>query len=278
MATYAEFLRSQGATDDEIKILDTPAAQRAYTKMQSDLAAVAAERDTAKSGIDAMNKWFTDEASPAFKKMESDLVVARANEARAKAAILEAQKRGLVDVAKDLGYNPDEANPTPTPNPGASNFDPNRYFTRDEIVKIAETEGEAIAVAQDIAFEHRQLFPDKPLNFRALRQEALASKKPVEQYWMDKFGVAKAREDREAAARAANEDRIRKEEREKVLTEVASKYANPDMRPLEPSTVSFVPRPNTTRDKQPWERDSSSVENDRVNRVVQKIYKQSAAN
>lgn len=282
MATLAEYLRSQGASEDDIKALTegsfSGAANRAFSKLQADLTAESTARAAAESSIKDLEQksqsWYNEQIVPEFEKLRNKTITTEAELAKARTALLTAQKQGLLNVAKDLGYDP-ESNPTPQ-NPtatAAGSFDPNRYFTRDEILQIAQGEGDAIAIAQDIAYEHSRLFPDKPLNFRELRKRAVAAKKPVEQLWMEEFHVADARA---AQAKSAHDAELAKAREEGATAErqrLADQYGNPNTRPLAPSSSPFTPRPATGRDKMPWDAPGSSeaLSNDRVARATKKV-------
>lgn len=286
MATYAEYLKSQGASEEDIKLLDTPVARRIWEHTERRIVEIAKERDDAKAGATAYeeraNAWY-DEQKNNLSSAKAAAATAAAEAARYRAALLTAHKQGMIDIAKDLGFKPEElegaAPPTPPntpPSSGNGGFDPNKYFTREEILTIANGEGEAIAVVADIAGEHATLFPGQRLNFRQLRQEAMAAKKSVEQHWMDKYKVAEAREARAKADKEAHEKSIRDDERKKVETELASKWANPETRPPVTSSSPFAPRPagNTRSGKQPWETGENfenSLANDRVTRATQKV-------
>jgi hypothetical protein len=262
MSAYSDFLRAQGASPEDIAILDTPVAQRAFDAQQA--AAQSAIADYKAKADD----WYEKVAQPNLTKAQQDAMAAQAEAARLRSLVAQSQDEGLRKVAEQMGYKLDgsAAAPAAAPKPGAADFDPNKYFTRDDIVQIAEREGDAIAVAQDIAYEHRQLFPDRPLNFRELRKEAVAARKPVEQLWQEKYGVTAAREARSKADREAHEASIRKEEREKVTAELASQYANPNTVPAGTSNSPFVPRPKAGREKAPWEAglDGDNGSGDRV--------------
>jgi len=260
--TYAEFLASQGATAEDIATMNTPLAQKVFEAQEA--RATAAIADYKQKADD----WYEKVAQPNLTKAQQEATKAAAEAARLRALVVSSTDESLRKVAEEMGYKPDgtAAAAAAAPKPGAADFDPNRYFTRDEIVSIAEREGDAIAVAQDIAYEHRQLFPDKPLNFRELRKEAVAARKPVEQHWQEKYGVPAAREARSKADREAHEAAIRKEEREKVTAELASQYANPNTVPAGTSNSPFVARPKAGRDKAPWEAglDGDNGSGDRV--------------
>lgn len=259
MSEYEKYLRGLGASDDEIKVLVNPTSERAYLKMQGDLA-------KANGAVTAYKNWFDNEAVPAYKKMETDLVVTKANEARARAALVAAQERGLINLTKDLGYEVDPAKVTP---PAGGAPDLSRYVTLDQLKTVAEGEGDAIAAAYDIGREHVILFPDKPLNMRSLRSAAIKRGVSVEQEWMETYGVSQAREARDLKMRTENEEKLRKEGYEKARQEFADTYGNPGARPLVSSNSPFAPRPTTGRDKQPWEVGDRS--NDRVRRATQSV-------
>jgi len=282
--TFAEYLKSLGTADEDVKALTegsfASTAKRAFDKLQADLAAEHAAREAAEAARVAyeasVDEWHKTKVIPEYQSMQNELIKVQAEEARAKRVLAAIQERGLIDVAKDLGYDP--APPKHAPSSGGDNnvpvLDPSKYFTRDEILQIAKGEGEAIAIAQDIAYEHAQLFPDRPLKFRELRAKAEAAKKPVEQFWMETYGVAAAREKREADAKAAYEKRLREE----GATAERAKFAegaNPFNRPLVPSVSPLAARPATGRDKQPWElgggEDGGRLQVDRVTRATQKV-------
>jgi hypothetical protein len=262
--TYSEYLAANGATPEEIKLLDVPVARKAFER---------AEADRLKAETDATNlrKWYEEEAAPAYKTMEQKMIEARADAARNAELVKAAQDQGLLEVAARAGIDPkDLAKPGATPGPGA--FDEEKFF-RDKVLPLAQQEGDAIALVQDIAFEHSRLFPDRPLNFRELRREAQSQRKSLEALWMEKYNVVAAREARSAAEKKAHEDNIRKQERETVLAEVASRYGNPDARPLAPSMSPLAARPSTGRDKMPWDADGNALAQDRVKRATESLVK-----
>lgn len=273
--TYAEFLKSQGASDEDVKVLDTPISQRAYaaqaalaTQASADAAAAVAARDKYKADAD---KWYEEVAQPNLTKAQADAIKANAEAARLRTLVLASTDESLRAVAAEMGYKPDGSSTgVVPPKPGASDFDANKYFTKDDIIQIARKESQAIAIAQDIAAEHRALFPDKPLNFRQLREQAESANKPLEQLWMDTYGVPAAREAAAKATREAHENLIRKEEREKVTAELLNNTANPNMVPGGASSSPFVPRPKAGREDVPWKSgiDGENGSGDRVSRAA----------
>lgn len=268
--TYGEYLKSLGATEEDIKLLDTAIGRKTFEAMQAADARATAAESSRTTDRATLEKWRDEQVIPLVSDMQKKVMLAEANEAKARQAIKTLQDQGLIDVAKDLGYEttPPASQP-PANNGGANGFDPAKYFTKDDVVAIAAREGEAIAIAQDIAFEHRQLFPDKPLNFRDLRAKASAANKSVEQYWMDTYSVAAAREARTLADKTAYETRLRTEGATAERERLSSTYGNPDARPLVPSNSPFTKRPDQGREKQPWEVEDRS--NDRVQRATKAI-------
>jgi hypothetical protein len=279
MATYAEYLKSQGASDDDIKLLDTVIGRKAYDAMQHQLADSTRRLGIADTDLKNYQTWFTNEATPAFESMKEAKIRAEAEAARARQVILSSQDEGLLKVAKEMGYDveapparrTDSANPPTRTTDPASGFNPDHYFTRAEIQQIAAQEGEAIATAQDIAYEHRVLFPDKPLNFRDLRARSVKANKPVEQLWMEEFNVTAARAARQEKEKTEYETRLRTEGATAERQRLADTYGNPNVRPLAPSNSPFTMRPAANRDKQPWEIGENKLVNDRVERATKKL-------
>lgn len=269
MATYAEFLKLQGASEEEIKILDTPVGRKAFEKMETALVSAVARADKSKTDIDNYQKWYNEEAHPEYKRMEAAKIAADAKVAQAAAIIKSATDQGLIEIAKAAGFEVEPAAPPKK----EETVDTSKFVTHDLLLSTAMREGEAIAAAQDIAAEHVYLF-GKPLrNFRELRAEAMQRKVPVEQVWMEKFKVADARTARDTADKKEADDKIRKEEREKVTAEFADKYGNPDLRAPVISTNILTPRPDHGRGKQPWESgtDGENGSNSRVQRAMKSI-------
>lgn len=274
--TYAEYLKSQGATDEAIKTLVDPVSEKAFNALQAQVTASAAAAAKAeKDKTDAIGQydtWYNEQAVPAYKKMEQEAIIAKANEARATAAIRAAQAAGLVDLTKDLGYEVDPEKAAAAARAAAGNppnFDPTKYVDRDTLLSLVEREGDAIALAQDIAAEHSRLFPGMSLNFRELRKEAVAAKKPVEQLWMEKYKVSDARAAQAKIKQDEYDSRLRKEGADAKATELASRYGDPNQRPLVASNNPFVPRADSGRDKQPW--DVPDRSNERVQKATAKV-------
>ena len=291
--TYEEYLKSNGASDEDIRALTqgsfSGAARRAFDKLQSDLEAASTSARTATADLEAerargvayettVNDWYEKTVKPDQKKLENLVIRTQAEEARAKAALKAIQERGLIDVAKDLGWTPDPpANPPGNPTLPAG-FDPAKFITVEDfnkrVVEFAGMESEAIALAQDIASEHATLFPGQRLNFSQLRQDAAKANKPVMQFWEERYNVPKTRADLEAKRTKENEDRLRAEGAAAERAKLAEQYANPNVRPLVPSNSPFATRQATGRDKQPWEIGETQLTQDRVRRSTERVIKE----
>jgi len=276
-AEYIEHLRANGASDDDIKALTEGSFAAtaiksfdvAQARIATEVAAAAKAKADATAYQEKADKWWNEQAIPEYQKMERESTLAKANEARIVAAIKASQDEGLKAIAKEMGYPVDGAAAPPDKKPDA--IDTSKFVTQDMVLQLAEREGDAIAIASDIAFEHRQLFPDKPLNFREMRKSAVAAKKPVEQYWMETFGVAAAREAAATARQKAHDDALVEQGKTAERERLTSLYGNPDARPLQPSTSPFAVRKETGRDKQPWEVGEANLERDRVTRATKHV-------
>ena len=278
--TWAEHLKANGATAEEITLLDTAPARRAFDKQMADQQA-ALDAAAAKSVEDmtayraTMSDWYENKVTPENDAFKAEAATAKANEARAKAAFLAAAQRdeSLKQVAINMGWTVDGT--PPANNPPANTplaLDTSKYFTKDEVIGALTREGDVIMLAQDIAAEHAVLFPGQRLNFRELGNEARAKKKDLQAYWEEKYKVSDARAAQTAAATKANEDKIRAEERSKVESEMASRYGNPMLRPPMPSNSPFAKAIiNSAETKQPWERPDRV--GDRVQRATERVMK-----
>ncbi len=266
MSKYYDYLVANGASAEEAKLLDTPTSNRLYEKQQAELeaqTAAATKLDTDLTNYQAaVNKWH-EENNAKLIQAQNDAIGAKAEEARHRAALQEAQKRGLFDVAKDLGWKEEAPVEAKSEN-----------ISREEFAKIADSIGDNLAALEDMVMEHKQLFPDRPLSVRQLRKEALASGKPVHQYWEEKY---KVQQEREAASTKQRESEIAKwkmEGAKEKETELISKFGNPNTRPLMPSQrpVFAARTGDAVREgKQPWDHADGQLQNDRVERVTKKL-------
>lgn len=272
--TYAEYLKSQGASDEDIKVLDTAIARKAFDKSQADLAAAQAAQAQAVADRTATEDWYRTKAVPEFTAKQNEVIAANANAARYKAALKAAKEQGLVDIdIEDDGTPPAPPNGAHPPVPG---IDTSKFVTMDHLAQVADREGDAIAIAQDIAFQHSQLFPDRPLNFRELRREAVAKRISVEQHWKEKYQVDSAIQARD---KKRHDDELAKarDEGAKAERERLAGQFNPQTATPMPSSSPFTVRKTQgdIRAKQPWEAPSESVlSDDRVSRVARKILTQ----
>src|SRR5271166_5663218 len=272
--TYAEFLKSQGATDEDIKVLgDNAIARKAFEAQQAIVAAAADTKRKADETIAANREWAqqVESQNQAYLKERDS---AQIEAAAARARIAKMGELGLIEIAEKI-----EPGSTKPPADAAAAFDASKYVTNDTLLSVAEREGDAIAAAQDIAYEHQRLFPDKPLNFRELRREAVSRKLPVESLWMEKYGVAAARDARSATEKAAYEKKLT----EDAVAAYKSQHSqtNPLTAPLAVSRTPFtehLPSTGNTAGKHPWQLSDAEKTNARMNRVVGKLQEQGLVN
>jgi len=267
--TYAEYLKANGATEEEIKVLDSAVARRAFDKSQAEAEearqTAAKLEETMKNYEARVQSWYTENDSK-LKQVQNQAVAAAAEAARAKAALLEAQKQGMVDIAKDLGY---ETEP-PKQQPAAPD---DRYLTMEKFQQAGDTFAANLTAMLDAASEHARLFPNVPFNAEQLRREAQSQGKTLLPYWEEKF---KVRDAREAAAQKQRDAEIAKwkaEGAKEKETELVSRFGNPETRPMVPSKSPFAVRPDDKlrADNQPWNKSETQLANDRVVRGVQKL-------
>lgn len=274
-----QILLSKGWTEDQV------AAAFADSKVLEALddiyGTVTSERDQAKALNDEWQRKLDSEYNPAIAKAEKD-----AQAARLRTAELEEQ----VKIARDYGYlSGDEAERRAAEaaeeakrraNP--DNYDPRRHPTFDDVAKFADAEGEAIALATDLAAQYQhytggsiheyetRINGQAMSGMRALRKEAQLARKPLDAFVAEKFDFEGKRKAKLAAAETERENRIRNEEREKVTREMAEKYGNPMMATPIPSRSPFMPGKSSSDGKQPWERGTEQQRRaDRIKHAVQ---------
>lgn len=275
--TYAEYLAECGASADEIKILDTAVARKAFERQLAKVAEADAEKQKAADLIKRNQTWAT-EVETQNQQYLKERDTAQVEAAAATARLKKMQELGLIEVAEKL--EPGSTKTEPVTAPGV--FDPKLlepYVTRETLLQVAEKEGDAIAIAQDISFEHQQLFgndPTKRLNFRDLRREAVARKIPVEALWMEKYNVQAARDAAAAKAQAERDRKIAEE----AVTKYKSEHSatNPLTAVPTISRSPFTERPASAGmgDKrvQPWQRPDAEKENARLSKVLPNLEKQ----
>jgi hypothetical protein len=272
--TYSEYLKSNGATDADIAVLDTPVGRKAYEAMEARVATAAAEVETAKTDRTNLEKWFKEDATPYVTNVEAAATLAKANEARALAIVRDLETRGMLskeDLQK-FGIDPVAAAPAPGGTPAVP-ANTSEFLTLKSIQPALDSVGNNLAAMQDLVLEHMQLFPNVHLEVRALRNEANAQGKTVYEYWEQKYKVADARKAAADLRQKTHDDAMRAEGRKAAETELISKFGNPDTRPLAPSESPLAFRSSGDRSgKQPWEVGTpESLSSERVGRVATKV-------
>jgi len=279
--SYAEYLKSMGASDEDIKILVNPKSETAYNKMVTDLEAATTRAAAAEKAKQDYDKWYTDELTPSVQKIYTESATLKGEKAKLEAQLKAMQDYGLAQVAAGgdggNGAGAGAGNGNAAAGAGtltaeqlkAAGFDPAKYVDRDTLLQVAEKEGDAIAIMADIAEEHRELFGTR-LNARDLRKEAVAQKKSVEQLWMEKYKVPEARAKREAEQKSAYEKKIADDAVAKYKSENSS--TNPFMGPGAPSKYPLFNKRSGGDGKvvNPWDK-QGDLSRDRVEKVVQKL-------
>lgn len=261
-----EILKSKGWSDEQITAAF--ADPNTLSALDDIFGTVASERDQLKARDADWQRKLDEDYNPAIAKAERE-----AADARRKAADFEEQ----VKIARDYGYLAgDEAERRAAEAAEAAKaragvgggYDPKLHPTFDDVAKFAEAEGQAIALASDLAAEYayytgKSLFEYQvTLNGRqlrgmsALREEAKQARKPLDQFASEKFDFAGHSRRKAEESQKAHDDQIRKEAQEATRREMAEKYGNPMLASPMPSARPFMPA-RTADGKQPWERGSA---------------------
>lgn len=102
-----------------------------------------------------------------------------------------------------------------------------RFISRDDYQKDATNFVRLPAQINDLAAKHLELFGKPISNMDELVGEALTSKRPLTDVWKEKFKVGDREKELADARQKEHDDLIRRDERQKVLSEVS----NPAVRP-----------------------------------------------
>ncbi len=275
-----EILKLRGWTEAEIAALAPSLTDpRLRTDLEESYGAVTTELAEMKAKDEAWARQLTDQWQPRVNAAEKEAQDAR---------IALAEAREKLKIAKDYGYLPAEAEAKAEVEAAAARaaqagaYDPKKHPTFDDVAKFADAEGDAIAMANDLAAEYSYLTGGKSLfeyqaevngqtmrGMRALRAESKANRKPdFVAYVAEKFDFAGKRAAMATARQQEHDNAIVKATEERVKNELVTQYGNPLMRAPMVSRAPFIP--NKPADgKQPWERGTADqLKNERINRAM----------
>ena len=284
-----EILKARGYTDDELTAMQTLLTPKFCTALEAEdleRERIQAEATKYKADLDATTTWYHQEAVPALNKALNDATTARGEAAAVAARLKAMQDYGLARVAE----NQDDPNKNkPVVKSGEelpSGFDPAKYVSADTFLQTTDRFGEAIAVATDIAEDHRDLFgsrlPGGVTGLRKEYQEAVKSHRfqgDLRAFWENKFNVQVKQTERSQAARQKELDDYANTK----IAEKMSEMGNPMTRTLVQSRNPFTAKVGTTGStavgEQPWgdgKRTPEQRRSDRVVRFHQKLQEKSA--
>ena len=281
-----DILKQKGWTDQDLEAVKPLLTN---DKFRSDLEAqfgvLTTERDEFKTKFEGkeneIEEWRTNVVNPRIAAAEKEAV-----EARLEAARLREENQ----IAKDYGLIPEKPADAKPATPAVSGsapepFDPAKHnlVTRDEIGRFADLEGQAIAMATDLAEQYRYLTNGKSLydyvapdgqgrGMVALRKEAVKNKQRLDEYVAKKFDFA--------GLQAAIETKRQQEHDAQVAKDAVSKFvqengANPNTRAANPSRMPFIPPKQGQSPaggaKQPWEIPAQERRNARQERALTQV-------
>jgi hypothetical protein len=258
--TLEQILKAKGYSDADLTGMAPLLSDAKFRgALEDEFGAIETDRDKQAKAVKDWDEWHQTVALPKLQEEMDARQTAEADAGANRARLETLQKQGLIKLEE-------QRNPPKEEKP-VDQFDYKKYglVTRDDVAQLANLEGEAIMLAQDIAAEHAALGLG-PLKFRELRKAAMEAKMPVDRYWEQTYKVPEKRQ--ELATRHAQEAeaKIRADERSKVTSE----YANPQTRPGVTSRASFLPQPKPGEAKMPWD-DANARTAARVDKAVHKI-------
>lgn len=228
----ADILRDAGMTDDQITnslAAFDPAAMKAVdaaTMRQSDYSR--AQDDLRKKSDTLQQSW--DAAQAEYVKMQQDVTSTKAERDEAAKKLKEAEDRLKTAPA----------------------FDADSFRTEFE-KKQRDMAAGSIAFNGDVAdaLDEYQTYYGKRLKAGEFMKEVITSGKSPSEYLEEKYKISEKRSEIAARERQEQDDKIRREEREKVLAEMT----NPATRPLAASESPFILNQD---DKAIWPEDNAS--------------------
>lgn len=273
--TLEQLLSKKGYSAQEITDLSPLLANARFRK---DLEEELTTSERATADLNEYDRWFTQEITPEHTKLlkERDEAIATAAAEKTRFETYQRQtmmrQAGKTQAEVDASEAAERSRLASEAAAKNGGFDPNKYVSADTFNQAYEKTGEAIASAINITTQHMQLFPGQYLDMEQLRNDARGARKPVKQFWEEKYGVAGKRA--ELAAKAKSDERalIAKEEREKLIVEFGG--SNPNLQTPQPSNNPFVIRKSTRTDtKQPWEKNDNDMSRARIDKAIQNAAK-----
>ena len=243
-----DVLKQQGYSDADLKAIEPMLADsRLRSAMEAQYSNLITERDAFKTEAEKWETWRQNEEYGFLPKtQEEDPAAVAAREAAARAQ---------------------QGQP--------ANFDTKNFVTRDDIGRYADAEGQAIAMAADLAEDYRVLTgqsivtytsPDGKRGMSALREEAKTARLPLDQYVANKFNFQAKREEIAAKQRLEAENAIRADERSKV----AAEFGNPAMRSPMPSRHAIIP-PKQGDTGMPWDKTPNELKERRMQNALKSL-------
>lgn len=273
--TLEEILKAEGYTDTDLEavkpFLTDPKLRTAIDKQLGASQAQLQEFRTE-------NEKWADFYDKQYKPTAEERVRLTADKASLEARLKLAEEEGFTK-------RPEAPNPTaPTPEAAKPwNAKEHNIPTWDDVNTLAQREGEAIALSHDLGADYQRLTGQNILDYTssdsegrtlrgmtALLKEAREAKVPLDRYVSKKFDFDAKRAALQAKEKAAYEERIRKEEREKVTSEMM----NPNTRALMPSAQPFIPAARQGADGKPvmpWDVPAGERRNSRITRALKSL-------
>lgn len=266
--TAEQILKAQGLSDADITAMAPMLTNASYrAAIENTVNSLETERDTYRIRDEEWQQIVNERYVPAVTAAEKQAIDARLEAARYKE---------LAKTAKDFGYLTDDDErkaaerveaerraTAATQNQGG--FNPEDPKFREFSNRFSMAEGDAMATYNFVSEEYRLLNggslndyvgPDGKRGMIALRAEALAAKKPVDQYATEKFNWAGKRAEQAAAAKKAEQDEwFRKGQEDQAL----KSGTNPHTSTAHSSRNPFIPMQGK-EGKQPWERPTATTE------------------
>lgn len=268
-----DFLKSQGYTDADLAGMGTLLND---SKFRTSIEGTITERETLAARNQEWQELHDTKWTPALTAAQEDAAKARRERADLQEQVKIAREYGyLGEDAEAKAREVIEANKQRDAAGAPAGFNPDDPKFRDFAGRFSAAEGDAIALHQYLGEEYRQLhgasineYVNQQSGKRgmvALRAEAQAARKPIDQYVEEKFNWS--------GKRAEAQQKIQQEHDAKVAREAVEKYAiehgaNPLTARPQASRDPIIPR-TKVGDKQVWEIPTADRRSARLERAYQ---------
>jgi len=275
---FEEILKERGFTEAD---LSDPTMRGVIERLRPGIEAEMSTLESAATGyraqVDTWQKHLDEVVNPRVLQAEQEV-----RQARMRAAQLEEENK----LAREWGLVPDEDPAQKQAREAASRagagsqvetgFDPKKHnlVTMQDVSKFAEAEGDAMVQLADLQAEYQHLYGKSIYDYSdsqgrrgltALRQEAKAAQRSLNEYVAQKFKFEDKRQELTASRQREHDDKVKADAISEFI-KTNGTALNPHLRNGVPSRTPFIPR--NAQAGNPWDKTANQLRAERLERAV----------